>query len=237
MENLSSPNKNLSFFLPFYNEEKTLGETVRLLLMLAQTHLNQFEILLINDGSTDTSPQIAELLARRHPEVQLISLKTNQGFGTAYISGILHAKFLHAMYLSTDGDVHEDELKHILTAWDGEKNLLQFADNPQERYLSRYILSRLFTITTNLLSGRHWPYYNGFNIYKLENRKNLKTRNFSFASQAYAVLTLVKDPKDAILLTTHSRFNDTDSKSITLSNLLKTLSFFVFLLGKRVFNK
>ncbi len=118
---MNSINKNLSFFLPFYNEEKTLGETVQLLLMIARANLNQFEILLINDGSTDSSPQIAEFLAQQHPEVQLINLKTNQGFGTAYIRGILHAKFQHAMYLSTDGDVHEDELKQIFNAWDGEK--------------------------------------------------------------------------------------------------------------------
>ncbi|MEK6627169.1 MAG: glycosyltransferase family 2 protein [Bdellovibrionota bacterium] len=234
---MSSINKNLSFFLPFYNEEKTLGKTVTLLLMLARTHLNQFEVLLINDGSTDSSSQIAELLVQQHAEVQLINLKTNQGFGAAYISGILHAKFQHAMYLSTDGDVHEDELKHIFAAWDGEKNLLQFANNPQERHLSRYILSRLFTIATNLLSGSRWPYYNGYNIYTLENRKNLKNYNFSFASQAYAVLTLIKDPKETILLTTRSRFNDTDSKSITLSNLQKTFSFFIFLLRQRVLSK
>ncbi len=114
---------------------------------------------------------------------------------------------------------------------------MQFANNPQERHLSRYILSRFFTITTNLLSGNRWPYYNGYNIYKLENRKNLKTHNFSFASQAYAVLTLIKDPKETILLTTKSRFNDTDSKSITLSNLQETFGFFVFLLRQRVLNK
>lgn len=229
----SALNKKLSFFLPFYNEEDNLEKTVKLVLQVAPILLTEFEILLINDGSNDSSLQIAERLRQKSQYLRIFSFEKNQGFGAAYISGLHNARFDHALYLTTDGDVGADELKLIIQTWDGKNSVLQYAENPRSRHLFRFVISKTFVFITNFLSNTNWPYYNGFNIYSLKNKDKLKLLNFGFATQAYALLTLFETPQKTILLATKSRFNDSKSKAITLNNIYKAFLFFYFIIRNR----
>lgn len=229
----TTSNKSLSFFLPFYNEQDSLEKTVNLILQIAPLLLTEFEILLINDGSTDGSLDIASDLSQRLKHIRIISFEKNQGFGAAYLAGLQNARFGHAQYLSTDGDVEADELRHIITAWDGKSSLLQYAENPQDRHFSRFLLSKIFTFVTNFLSHSHWPYYNGFNIYCLKNKCRLEQKDFGFATQAYALLTLFQSPEKTILLTTKSRYNDSGSKAINIKNINKAFLFFCFIIRNK----
>lgn len=226
--------KRLSFFIPFYNEVASLKDSVEIVLQTARMNLTEFEILLINDGSDDGSVSVAEKLSQQESSIRIISFEKNQGFGSAYISGLLNARFNHAMYLTADGDVDSNELKQILEMWDGKSPLLQYSNNLRSRTLFRFFLSKLFTFTVNFLSGAHWPYYNGFNIYSLKNKNKLELKNFGFATQAYALLTLFESPHETLFLSTNSRFNDATSKGITLKNIHKAFLFFYYIVRNRI---
>lgn len=230
----TSSNKSLSFFLPFYNEQDSLEKTVTLILQIAPALLSEFEILLINDGSTDGSLAIASALSERSKHIRIINFEKNQGFGSAYLAGVQNARYGFAQYLSTDGDVEADELRQIIQAWDGNSSLLQYAENPQDRHFSRFLLSKIFTSVTNFLSHSHWPYYNGFNIYSLKNKFRLEQRDFGFATQAYVLLSLFQSPEKTILLTTKSRFNDSGSKALTFRNISKAFLFFCFIIRNKL---
>lgn len=232
--NSSSSNKKLSFFLPFYNEADQLENTIRKIILVADNYLSDYEVLLINDGSTDRSLEIAAQLIINHKNTRLISFDKNEGFGKAFIAGLLNAKHNHALYLSADGDVNEHELQMILGAWDGLRPVLQFAKNPADRHFLRFLLSKIFTFLVNTLTKNNWPYYNGFNIYNLKNKNRLAEINFGFATQAYALLTLFDPNDDIILLKTTSEFNDSTSKAITLNNFNKAFLFFYFIMKNRI---
>ena len=92
----------LSYFFPAHNESANLrglvAEALETLPALAET----FESLIVNDGSRDETPAIADELAAAHPEVRAVHHPTNLGYGAALRSGFAAARHEHLAF--TDGD-------------------------------------------------------------------------------------------------------------------------------------
>ena len=92
----------LSYFFPAHNEAANLHglvvEALETLPALAET----FEIIIVNDGSRDETPAIADELAVAHPEVRAVHHRTNLGYGAALRSGFAAARHDHLAF--TDGD-------------------------------------------------------------------------------------------------------------------------------------
>lgn len=74
-----------------YNEEDNLGDTVAQL-HAALTETGAYEIVLVNDGSTDRTEQVANEVAARDPAVRLVSYRPNQGRGRALRAGLEAAR-------------------------------------------------------------------------------------------------------------------------------------------------
>lgn len=90
MENQQSE-LDLSVVCPFYNEEQIVGEAVRLLLKkLSELDLN-WELIVVDDGSTDHSKDIVAAIADDLPRLRLISYPINRGRGYALRTGIAQA--------------------------------------------------------------------------------------------------------------------------------------------------
>jgi glycosyltransferase involved in cell wall biosynthesis len=92
----------LSYFFPAHNEESNLrglvGEALATLPSLAET----FEIVVVDDGSRDGTPRIADELAATHPQVRAVHHPTNLGYGAALRSGFAAARYPNLAF--TDGD-------------------------------------------------------------------------------------------------------------------------------------
>lgn len=95
--------KNLSVFFPLYNEEGNAQRLVEKALKVLQSlKLRDFEILLVNDGSTDNTAKIIDKLASENRQITAIHHQKNLGYGEALKSGFYNAKFDLIAY--TDGD-------------------------------------------------------------------------------------------------------------------------------------
>ena len=88
-----------SVIIPIYNAEKTLAEAVHS--VLAQTFAD-FEILLVDDASTDGSREAALAMAREDSRVQVVLLQKNAGAGRARNAGIRSARGEYLMFLDAD---------------------------------------------------------------------------------------------------------------------------------------
>ncbi len=84
---MNSSEKRASIIIPFFNEESTLEKSV---ISLMNEKFDK-EVLLVNDGSTDKSNEIAESLANKYENVEIISFKKNNGKGFAVRQGINRA--------------------------------------------------------------------------------------------------------------------------------------------------
>lgn len=99
MKKLSS----LSAFFPCFNEEKNIPLFVKEAREVFPQIAQKFEIIIINDGSVDSTKQVAEELARKYPEVRVVHHPENRGYGAALRTGIDEARFDWIFF--TDGDL------------------------------------------------------------------------------------------------------------------------------------
>ena len=81
----------LSVFFPAYNDSGTIASLVIAARQTAQKLTSDFEIIVVNDGSVDATPEIADELARTYPDVRVIHHPKNRGYGGALLSGFTGA--------------------------------------------------------------------------------------------------------------------------------------------------
>ncbi len=104
--------KSLSIFFPCYNDEGTIASMVISASITAKDlKIPDYEIIVVNDGSSDDSLQILENLQNKYPELKIVNHKKNKGYGGALISGFTNAS--KSLIFYTDGDAQYDvkELK------------------------------------------------------------------------------------------------------------------------------
>jgi len=83
----------LSVFLPIYNEEKTIKDVVLKTKRVLEDIASKWELLLIEDGSTDKTYSIIKNLSEDDPRLKIIKHEKNKGYGEALKSGIYSAKY------------------------------------------------------------------------------------------------------------------------------------------------
>ncbi|HEX6109530.1 MAG TPA: glycosyltransferase, partial [Ktedonobacteraceae bacterium] len=93
----------LSVVLPAYNEEAAIAQTVRLVVTALSRWVQDFEVIVVNDGSKDRTRAIVEAIAAVDPRVCLINHATNQGCGAALASGFEAATKEFTFYMDSDG--------------------------------------------------------------------------------------------------------------------------------------
>jgi|SRR5579862_4961865 len=146
---------NISFFCPAYNDEDNLAGVVAAADALLQAAANEYEIIIVEDGSPDRTAAVADELARRYKKVIVIHHAENRGYGAALKSGFRRARFENVAY--TDGDHQFDvrELtKMIPLILNGAELVTGYRTN---RVVSRRRLmqSRMFNALINRLFGLH----------------------------------------------------------------------------------
>jgi glycosyltransferase involved in cell wall biosynthesis len=97
---------SISVFSPCYNEQENVKETVEKTLEVLKKLNADFEIVIVNDGSTDKTGRIADEIAGQNSRVKVVHHSTNLGYGAALQSGFKAATKELVFY--TDGDCQFD---------------------------------------------------------------------------------------------------------------------------------
>ena len=94
--------KELSVIIPAYNEEENLAPTVISVVDYLTLKKYAFEVILVNDGSTDSTKARTLELVARYPEVKLIQFEKNQGKGKAVKAGVAAARRELCLFMDAD---------------------------------------------------------------------------------------------------------------------------------------
>ena len=106
--------EGLTVFFPAFNEE----ENVRFMIESAKEVLEElcesWEIILVDDGSTDRTAAIAENISLEDSRIRVIRHGRNLGFGSAIRTGITHSRMPWVFYTDCDGQFDLNELDKVL---------------------------------------------------------------------------------------------------------------------------
>ena len=98
--------RSLTVFFPAYNDSGTIASLVISALQSASKLTPDYEVIVVNDGSSDSTAQILRELERVYPQLKIITHDVNRGYGGALRSGFANASKDVIFY--TDGDAQYD---------------------------------------------------------------------------------------------------------------------------------
>jgi glycosyltransferase involved in cell wall biosynthesis len=93
---------SISAFFPAYNDAGSIGDIVRAMALLLPRLTNNYEIVVVNDGSVDETGTLLRALRQEYPFLKVIHHDVNRGYGAALITGF--ANCTKDLIFYTDGD-------------------------------------------------------------------------------------------------------------------------------------
>jgi glycosyltransferase involved in cell wall biosynthesis len=102
--------EGISVFFPAFNDEGSIGSLVADALALLPALTDDYEVIVVNDGSTDGTAEVLEELARREPRLRVVHHGVNRGYGAALRTGFASATKELVFYTDGDGQYDVKEL-------------------------------------------------------------------------------------------------------------------------------
>ncbi|MFB6146015.1 MAG: glycosyltransferase family 2 protein [Candidatus Nanohaloarchaea archaeon] len=133
---------SLSVFVPFYNEEELAEKTVREIHDFLERSGLDYELILVDDGSTDQTFQLIEGFAE-HPRIDIVRHDKNQGYGRALATGFSESSKDMVFYMDGDGQFDISELELFLDHADKADILTGYREK-REDDLGRIIIADNF---------------------------------------------------------------------------------------------
>jgi glycosyltransferase involved in cell wall biosynthesis len=106
---------SLTVFFPAYNDALSLPELLDKTFDVLECHVADFEVVIVNDGSTDNTAEVVRILQERHgPRLRVVTHEKNLGYGAALRSGFTAARKEVIFYTDGDGQYDVEELPLLL---------------------------------------------------------------------------------------------------------------------------
>jgi len=102
--------KELSVFFPAYNEEEAIKSTVTKATKILPKVAEKWEIIVVNDGSTDKTREIVKELIKKEPQIKMITHTPNRGYGSTIKSGVYNSKYELIAFTDSDGQFDFSEV-------------------------------------------------------------------------------------------------------------------------------
>lgn len=144
--------QSLTVFFPAHNEEANIGKLVEATYATLKGRVEEFEILVINDGSTDGTKAVLEDLAKKYAEVRPIHHEFNQGYGGAVQTGFRSATKDLVFFSDGDGQFDIREIHKFLDAIPGRDAILGYRINRRDP-LHRKVFAKCWGMLIRCLFG------------------------------------------------------------------------------------
>jgi glycosyltransferase involved in cell wall biosynthesis len=148
------PNRriSLSVFFPCYNEEANVERTTRAAFQALARITDDYEVIIVDDGSKDRTGEIADRLAQEHPCVRAVHNRPNLGYGGALQRGFREARKPWVFYTDGDGQFDFEEIEKLLPLLDRYDIVSAYRINRQDPWL-RKLYAFAWTSLVNLVFG------------------------------------------------------------------------------------
>jgi glycosyltransferase involved in cell wall biosynthesis len=167
--------RSISVIITAMNEEGNLRPTVDAVVKAIAPRFPQYEVIIIDDGSRDRTPQVAQQLAADNRRIRVHRNPRNMGLAYSYRTGIRLTTGQYTSWVAGNNLVPAEAFERIYDRV-GERDMVVTYIFRDVRGRRRRMLSRTFTRSVNLLFGGRLRYYTGPCVYRSDVVKGMRTR-------------------------------------------------------------
>lgn len=175
-----APAPELTVVVPAFNEEACLAAIVGEIraALAAQALEDAAELLIVDDGSSDRTPEIAAQLAAEHDEIRWIQHPRNRGSGEAIKTGLGGARGEFVIYVPADGQFDLSELiRYLQPAREGADIVIGARLDRSDYTWFRLLSSTVYLKLTNALFGHHFRDVNWVHLWRRSLFETLPVRS------------------------------------------------------------
>jgi len=145
---------SISAVLPAHNEAANIEQVVEATCEALRGVVSDYEVIIVDDGSTDETPRLADSLAERYPQVRVVHHPHNRGYGSAWRSGIAAAAKQYIFFLDSDRQFDPREIG-LLVQWGTSYDIVAGYRIHRNDPLYRTLNASCFHLLVRLLFGVH----------------------------------------------------------------------------------
>ena len=135
----------LSIFFPFWNEEKNVKHVVESAIPVAREVADKWEILIIDDGSSDDTYKIAQELEKKHANIRAITHSPNRGYGAALKEGFDRSQYKYIVFTDGDRQFNFSQVTRLIDKISSSDIVIGFRKKRRDSY-SRHILMYMLKV-------------------------------------------------------------------------------------------
>lgn len=166
--------KSVSLFFPAYNEEKNIGRAIQKAVPVLSSITDDWELIIVNDGSQDKTADIADSLAKGDSRIRVVHHEKNRGYGAALRTGFLNATKELICFAPADNQFDLDQLTVMVDKISDADIVVGYRENRQDPG-HRLLNALIFNTSANILFGMKIKDIDcGFKIFRREILHGLK---------------------------------------------------------------
>jgi len=164
---------SLSVFFPCYNEEENLPVVLNQALLVLPKVAKKFEIIVVNDGSSDDTKKVAQKFASQFSSIKVVSHQINKGYGAAIRTGVYNSVNDWIFFTDGDGQFDLNELESFVEN-KGKYNVVLGYRRSRAEGVRRALFAKLYKLYIDLLFRVHVKDIDcAFKLFRAEELKQL----------------------------------------------------------------
>lgn len=231
----------LTIFVSCYNEEPYIAATLdNIRAAMTAVGTLSYELILIDDCSTDRSAEVVEQYIRAHPDDRMLlrKNKVNRGLAQNYFDAAFIGKGRYYRLICGDDAEPPDAMATVFREIGQADMLIPYYVSSEGKSLYRRALSNTYSNLINIISGFRLHYYNGLAVHLRYNvmRWHPNTRGFGFQADIICMLLDQGFTYKEIPIRTIERKKG-GSKALTFKNMLSVAHTIIDIIIRRIANR
>lgn len=233
---------DLTIMISCYNEEGYIVSTLDTVIRtLQEVGVSKYEIIVVDDKSSDRSASLVQDYIRSHPELRIIlrQNKINRGLAQNYFDAAFLGKGKYYRLICGDDAEPHDTMVAVFREVGNADILIPYYVTSEGKSRYRRLLSNVYAELVNFISGHRLHYYNGLAVHLRYNvmRWHPNTRGFGFQADIICMLLDQGASYKEIAVRTVERKGAANSRALTFKNLLSVAHTLIDLIFRRISNR